>query len=28
MIFARLGLDKRAVIPAGSPVRQGGNVDA
>ena len=28
MIFARLGLDNRAVIPAGSPVRQGGNVDA
>jgi len=27
MIFARLGLDNRAVIPAGSPVRQGGNVD-
>jgi adenylosuccinate lyase len=28
MIFARLGLDNRAVIPAGSSVRQGGNVDA
>jgi adenylosuccinate lyase len=27
-IFARLGLDNRAVVPAGSPVRQGGNVDA
>jgi adenylosuccinate lyase len=28
MIFARLGLDNRVVIPAGPPVRQGGNVDA
>jgi adenylosuccinate lyase len=27
-IFARLGLDDRVVIPAGSPVPQGGNVDA
>ena len=27
-IFARLGLDNCAVVPAGSPVRQGGNVDA